>query len=188
MKLGNSYYDIACNEFMYLCDSLNAAYTNPAAAQAQQVAEKMIKSVAERVCVGIEKLMESHNLRGLYDAVHNEDSDFTLNRDALSTLKDYYFDTRYPGDNFVNVTVDELVNALNTMQSVVLEVEKWRTSHKLPTQLPDAESIFSKGISRLKNTSTTLNLELAKDNVDSNSSLSDSVARPGEVTIDKMNV
>lgn len=60
MIKANSYYSIACNEFWYLRDAVSPVYCNPAAASAQQIAEKMLNSVAELVCTGIEKLMSSH--------------------------------------------------------------------------------------------------------------------------------
>ena len=63
MIKANSYYSIACNEFWYLRDAVSPVYCNPAAASAQQIAEKMLNSVAELVCTGIEKLMTSHTMR-----------------------------------------------------------------------------------------------------------------------------
>lgn len=147
----NSYYSIGCNEFYYLRDSVNEKYCNPAAVQAQQVAEKMLKSVAESVCTGIEKLMSSHNLRALYDAIHREEPGFILDRNALSMLKDYYFDAKYPGDNYVDVTVSELREALKVMLSVVEAVEQWRVNHGLDTVITDAEKEFSVAFTRLAN-------------------------------------
>ena len=47
MIKANSYYSIACNEFWYLRDAVSPVYCNPAAASAQQIAEKMLNSVAE---------------------------------------------------------------------------------------------------------------------------------------------
>lgn len=137
MKIGNSYYDIACDDFFFLCDSIHPERFNQTTAQAQQVAEKMLKSVADRVCIGIEKLMLSHNLRAIYDAIHEQESDFILDRNALSTLKDYYFDARYPGDNFVTVSKNEFLEVLGTLSDVVSEVERWRERHGLPSQIGD---------------------------------------------------
>lgn len=137
MKIGNSYYDIACDDFFFLCDIIYPVRFNQTAALVQQVAEKMLKSVADRVCIGIEKLMLSHNLRAIYDAIHEQDSDFILDRNALSTLKDYYFDSRYPGDNFVTVSKDEFLDILGTLIDVVAEVERWRGKHGLPVQIGD---------------------------------------------------
>ena len=41
MIKANSYYSIACNEFWYLRDAVSPVYCNPAAASAQQIAEKI---------------------------------------------------------------------------------------------------------------------------------------------------
>ena len=144
MKIENSYYDIACNDFMYFCDAISPKYFNQVAAQAQQIAEKMIKSVADLTCINIEKLMTSHNLRALYDAIHEVDSGFNLDRRALSLLKDYYYDARYPGDNFVTVTKDEFIDLLNILNSVIREVERWRSDPNLACQINDPELFLGK--------------------------------------------
>lgn len=46
----NDFYAIACEDLKYLQATLHLPYYNQIAVQSQQVAEKMIKSVAER-CV-----------------------------------------------------------------------------------------------------------------------------------------
>lgn len=145
----NSYYSIACDEFYYLRDADNTKYFNPAATQAQQVAENMIKSVAELVCVDIEKLMYSHNIHVLYDAIRKHGEDYHLDRNALSTLKDY-FDTCYPGDNFVEITCKGLIDALQTMLCVVEETERWRSVHNLPTRIGNPDLEFSKVLKQLQ--------------------------------------
>ena len=150
MIKANSYYSIACNEFWYLRDAVSPVYCNPAAASAQQIAEKMLKSVAELVCTGIEKLMTSHNLRALYDEIKRVDTSLQLERKDLALLKDYYYDARYPGDNFVIVTVDELREALEIMLDVVEAVNCWRTSHELEILIADPRREFQSAMSRLK--------------------------------------
>lgn len=137
MRIENSYYDIACNDFMYFCDAISPKYFNQVSAQAQQIAEKMLKSVADLTCVNIEKLMLSRNLRAIYDAIHEEDSEFNLDRRSLALLKDYYYDARYPGDNFVTVTKEEFIDLLNILMDVIQEVETWRSNHDLPCQIKD---------------------------------------------------
>ena len=145
----NSYYSIACNEFWYLRDAVSPVYCNPASASAQQIAEKMLKSVAELVCTGIEKLMTSHNLRALYDEIRKVDSSIKLDRRDLALLKDYYYDARYPGDNFVIVTVDELREALEIMLAVVEAVNEWRISHNLEILIPNPRDEFKLTMSKL---------------------------------------
>lgn len=159
MKIGNSYYDIACDDFFFLCDIIYPERFNQTSALAQQVAEKMLKSVADRVCIGIEKLMQSHNLRAIYDAIHEQDSEFVLDRNALSTLKDYYFDSRYPGDNFVTVTKDEFLDVLGTLSTVVTEVERWRQKHELPIQIGDPNRFLDRAYNVLGSDTEIKNTE-----------------------------
>lgn len=134
MTIENNYYSIACNELHYLEWGLKSPFYNSIAAQAQQVAEKMLKSVAELVCVNIEKLMTSHNLRGLYDVIHRVEPSFVFDRNRLSTLKDYYYDARYPGDNFISVTQEECADAVHIMYDVVKIVNEWRGKHEYPVE------------------------------------------------------
>ena len=128
----NDYYDIACNDLLYLQATLHLPFYNSIAPAAQQVAEKMIKSVAELTCMGIEKLMQSHNLRALYDEIHQVEPDFVLGRSSLAMLKDFYFEARYPGDNFVTVTKEDCAECLETMYQVVEQVNNFRKAHDLP--------------------------------------------------------
>ena len=118
----NDYYSIACDDLKYLQATLHTGLYNQISVQAEQVVEKMLKSVAERVCVDIEGLLKTHNLRALYDRIHAEIPSFMLNRDKLSTLKDYYYDTKYPGDNFVEISYDMCLDCLRMMYSVIESV------------------------------------------------------------------
>ena len=52
-----------------------------------------------------------------------------------------YYDARYPGDNFVIVTVDELREALEIMLDVVEAVNCWRTSHELEILIADPRGV-----------------------------------------------
>ena len=61
-----------------------------------------------------------------------------------------YYDARYPGDNFVIVTVDELREALEIMLDVVEAVNCWRTSHELEILIADPRGEFQSAMSRLK--------------------------------------
>ncbi len=128
----NDYYEIACNNLLYLQITLNSPFYNDIAVYAQQIAEKMLKSVAEIVTMEAEHLLKSHNLRALYDSIRRQEPEFALNRDALSTLKDYYFDAKYPGENFVTVTREECSECLNTMYCVIEQTNMLRERYGLP--------------------------------------------------------
>jgi len=127
----NDYYEIAYNNLLYLQMTLNSPFYNDIAVYAQQIAEKMLKSVAEIVTMGAENLLKSHNLRALYDRIHEQEPEYVINRDSLSTLKDYYFDAKYPGENFVTVTREECSECLETMYSVIEQTNKLRQRYGL---------------------------------------------------------
>lgn len=115
----NDYYEIAYNNLLYLQATLHLPFYNDIAVLAQQIAEKMLKSVAERVNIENLQMMRSHNLRALYDSVRIQYAEPTIDRGALSMLKDYYFDAKYPGENFVTVTKEECAECLKVMYDVI---------------------------------------------------------------------
>ena len=65
----NDYYEIAYNNLLYLQATLHLPFYNDIVVLAQQIAEKMLKSVAERVNMENLQMMRSPNLRALYDSV-----------------------------------------------------------------------------------------------------------------------
>ena len=75
----NDYYDIAYNDLLYLEEDYYKTNYNPMVVQAQQVAEMMLKSVLVLVNTN-EALFFSNNLRQIYDAIHELQSDFVLDR------------------------------------------------------------------------------------------------------------
>ena len=121
----NDYYDIAYNDLLYLEDDYYKTNYNPMVVQIQQVAEKMLNSVLVLVSTN-ETLFHSHNLRQIYDAIHELQSDFVLDRMELAYLKDFYFEAKYPGDNFVVVSREECATCLHIMYSVITAVTEFR--------------------------------------------------------------
>lgn len=132
MNSNNDYYYIGMNDLCYLQCALKTTYYNKLAIDAQQVIERMLKSVAERACVGVEGLLHTHNLRALYDAIHKELPNFYLDRGALSILKDYYYDLRYPGHNYVDITREECEECIDLMYDTIKQVNAFRQSMGLP--------------------------------------------------------
>lgn len=130
----NNYYSIACDDLRCMQFMIDGGFYNQLSVNAQQVAEKMLKSVME-VTVPLdnhtEKIMHGHNLRLIYDQIREHLPDFKLNRYELSALKDYYYDSKYPGDNFVNVTLEECNDNLRIAYDVVEEVNRFRLEHGL---------------------------------------------------------
>lgn len=61
--------------------------------------------------------------------IHRIEPTFVFDRNKLSTLNDYYYDTRCPGDNFISVTKEECKDVIKIMYDVVLLVNEWRVLH-----------------------------------------------------------
>lgn len=130
----NNYYAIACCNVYSLYYLIESNFYNDITVQAQQVTEKMLKSVAERVCTDIEDALRSYNLRILYDAIHSVIPTFNLDRGRLSIMKDLYFEAKYPGTNFVLVSRTDCEKCLELMYDCIEEVNKVRKSLDLPVK------------------------------------------------------
>ena len=133
----NDYYYIACNDYKYLLRNLDSDFYNNMAVACQQICEKALKSVLVCVNPDVKSILNSHNLRQIYSAIDEEEL-INLDIAKLSLLKDYYFEVRYPGDNFTNVSKKEFEIAYLTVIDVLNEVNKWRVRHNLEVEIPSA--------------------------------------------------
>lgn len=130
----NSYYDIAHNDYQYLTATMHTDLYNSISVQIEQVVEKLLKSVMEAVCNPCDKqTLNGHNLRKIYLSITKEIEDFDLDTDALSSLKDLYFDAKYPGENFIEVTEDMCIKYTRLMYEVIRVVNKFRVESNLYT-------------------------------------------------------
>ena len=124
--LTNDFYSIAYNDLLYLQFTLSQNNYNPVVANAQQVAEKLLKSVINSVLVDDSKSLKTHNLRMLNDSLKESNVDLSLDDLELSYLTDFYFDARYPGDDFVIVDKSRCNKCLEIMYKVVKSVNNFR--------------------------------------------------------------
>ena len=140
----NDYYYIACNDYKYLLRNLDSDFYNNMAVACQQICEKALKSVLVCVNPDVKSILNSHNLRQIYSAIDEEEL-INLDIAKLSLLKDYYFEVRYPGDSFTNVSKKEFEIAYLTVLDVLNEVNKWRIKHNLEVEIP-SESLKTKQV------------------------------------------
>lgn len=124
----NDYYELACYNLHSLHYLMKSNFYNDIVIYAQQVTEKMLKSVVERVCTNAESLLRSCNLRLLFDEIKLVIPTFDLDRGQLSILKDLYFEANYPGDDFVLVNREECERCLELMYDCIDEVNEVRKS------------------------------------------------------------
>lgn len=108
-KIKNSYFGLAFNDLRYLLrfDPDDEYSYNKVTTEAQQVVEKVLKGIIEK-CDEIPidakaKLLGTHNLRML-GIVLNKHYEVDLSITDLAYLKDFYFEARYHGDDFIEAT------------------------------------------------------------------------------------
>ncbi len=140
MKIRNDYYSIACNDLEYLQAVLHLPFYNKMASDSQQIVEKLLKSVAE-LCSVDKTVLNSHNLRKINQEIKNCGIDLGLKAKDLAMLTDYYFDARYPGDDFVVVTKEECAECVDIVNQVFAAVNSFRKEKGL-----EVEQIPSRGI------------------------------------------
>lgn len=113
----NSYYGMAYNDHCFAETSLHIAERlgnyNNLAFICSQAAEKYLKAVLE-VTFGEESLglMHSHNLRAITNMLKKAYPDLEISSKDMKWLGDFYFDARYPGDNFVEVNREDAIECL----------------------------------------------------------------------------
>lgn len=127
-----SYYDLALCNLGFLEENLRNKHYNDLAPLAEQVAEKMLKSVLELVDPEAKLILQSHNLKNIYIRIKEAGVDLGLNKNALSALKDVYFEARYPGENYIDVSYEDCSEYLHTMYCVVDAVNLYRFDNDLP--------------------------------------------------------
>ena len=107
----NSYLSIAENDLDYLESVLHMGSTfyNQLAVQCQQVAEKFLKGYLDKMMVDedVSDLLRRHNMKKIASKLNEINPQLNLDTIGLAYLTDFYFDARYPGDDFYTVTKEE---------------------------------------------------------------------------------
>lgn len=142
----NSYYGMAYNDYCYAKAGLQTGDQlgnyNVVAALCSQAAEKYLKAVLE-VTFGEESigLMHSHNLRAITNQLIEAYPGLEISGKDMKWLGDFYYDARYPGDNFVVVNRKDALECLRlteelhqTITSLLEEAEAKRLGKKRQIQ------------------------------------------------------
>lgn len=123
MIIKNTYLDIAENDLEYLEAVLKTGNTfyNQLAVQCQQIAEKFLKGYLERLLLeeDVSDLLRKNNMRKIAAKLNDINPELNLDIIGLSYLTDFYFDARYPSDNFHTVSKEEFEKCLAIMYDTV---------------------------------------------------------------------
>lgn len=143
--MSKTYYDIALNEYQYLQHNLGISTNrnNPNAAFCQQISEKMLKHILSDIDPSAQEL-RIHNLKKINASLKRNNVNLQCNDLELAYLTDFYFDARYPGDDYIDVSDEDLQKCVDIMEDIKYKVEsylKYRKEEKL-----DNSSIIDKAI------------------------------------------
>jgi len=124
----NTYLDIAENDLQYLESviAVGSTFYNQLAVQCQQVAEKYLKGYLDKILVDedVADLLRKHNMKKIASKLNSVKAGLELDTIGLAYLTDFYYDARYPGDDFYNVTKDDFEKCLSVMYDTVNKLRK----------------------------------------------------------------
>lgn len=142
-----TYLDFAENDYKYFKHSCNSGFiANAMAAQAQEICEKYMKHIIDTYHKQItsreeqtelEETMRSHNLLKLQRYMENH-TDFSFHAETkrlLRGINGYYFSARYPGDESLEVTkedIDLCSVAVETCRDNILEILREAERENIP--------------------------------------------------------
>lgn len=123
----NTYLDIAENDLQYLEAVLKTGNTfyNQLAVQCQQVAEKFLKGYLDRMLLeeDVSELLRKTSLKKIAAKLNDIKPGLKLDTIGLAYLTDFYFDARYPGDDFYTVSKEEFEKCLAIMYDTVKKLK-----------------------------------------------------------------
>lgn len=129
--MDNTYLSIALNDYEYAIQSGNSisGFYNNKVCIYQQVCEKLLKHIVVEISAD-KSLLRSRSLQKIYEAIKSEIVLSEKSELSLALLTSFYFDARYPGDDFVNVSQRHCELALDVMKEVHDKVLEWETNRK----------------------------------------------------------
>lgn len=123
----NTYLDITENDLQYLEAVLKTGNTfyNQLAVQCQQVAEKFLKGYLDRMLLeeDVSELLRKNSLKKIAAKLNDIKPELELDTIGLAYLTDFYFDARYPGDDFYTVSKEEFEKCLAIMYDTVKKLK-----------------------------------------------------------------
>lgn len=130
----NNYFAIALEDRKWFKASLewDGGY-NRQVLDCEQISEKYMKGVIEQIDIDFREkadLLKTHNLKRL-GLVINNNLGTKLNLESLAYLKDFYFEARYPGDEFISVTKEMRDRCEEIMEDVLQILSPFAGAYKV---------------------------------------------------------
>lgn len=146
-----SYISLAENDYQYLKQDIQAGrVSNLLAYNSQNICERYLKGVI--VALGLEsnctnKEMSSHSLRKLCNFLKQNAPQLNkqINYPVIIAGDGYYFNTRYPGDDYLEVTKSDIQDcwkAVEEARRIALTIEQKKTMINLQTAQNTLDSLM----------------------------------------------
>jgi HEPN domain-containing protein len=122
-----SYYEIATNDYRFLETIRDGEFYNKIGIECQQIAEKYLKYLYVTyidVSKQEERFIKTYSVHKIALQL-NKDLDTNFDYSSLAILTDYYFDTRYPSDEYIDLTSDMAFRALQLIDDLKQSIDKY---------------------------------------------------------------
>ena len=116
----NSYKELAHYDMKKVKASYAFKLWNGVGRDCQQACEKYLKHYLQESNLLTKELSRTHNLPKLLKAIPNYDKEMCK---KLSIIYNYYFDTNYPGDNFIELNKEEADEAVEIAEALFAYVD-----------------------------------------------------------------
>jgi HEPN domain-containing protein len=116
----NSYKELALYDLKSAEANYSYALWNKVGRECQQCCEKYLKHCLQARHLLSQELEKTHNLKKLVRAIPGYDKEVYKN---LSVVGDYYFETNYPGDNFLVLDEEMACEAMEITKALIEYVE-----------------------------------------------------------------
>lgn len=126
----NSYLGRGRSDYLYAKAGMSVGEEygdyNGVASMCAQAAEKYLKAIIEKCVFGEDtiSLLKSHNLRAILNAIKEVYPNIDIATKDVKWLGDFYFDARYPGDNFIQVSREDALECLGLVEKIEQEVKE----------------------------------------------------------------
>lgn len=130
MESLNTYFGMANNDYLFAKAGMQTGDKlgnyNVVASLCSQACGKYMKAVLE-LCFSdreeLLKLLHSHNLRSLYNVIITK-YELSISSKDCKWVGDFYFDARYPGDDFICVNNDDAEECLRITEQLCKDAKE----------------------------------------------------------------
>lgn len=115
-----TYLDFAMDDYKYLLDAYSRGLRySSMVAQAQKIAERVMKHIITKSLLNNTEVMMSHNLRAIYDHLINSGIDLDTIRSNVMSLNNFYTHTQYPGKDAFLAKKEDVEDAVESLKVIV---------------------------------------------------------------------